>query len=79
MTTLENADVGLFVRDHTIARPGVATAVGRLRAAYQEHRGPIGKNVFLAELGRAGCTLIEHDGVTLIAGRYLPEEPATCV
>ena len=32
MTTLEDANVGEFIKAATAARPGVATSVGRLRA-----------------------------------------------
>ena len=51
MTTLEDANVGEFIKAATAERPGVATSVGRLRAAYERQFGAINRSVFLAELG----------------------------
>ena len=46
MTTLEDANVGEFIKAATAARPGVATSVGRLRAAYERQFGAINRSVF---------------------------------
>jgi hypothetical protein len=76
MTILQDANVGDFIATATIERPGWATAVGRLRAAYERANGPINRSVFLAELGRAGCTLVGVGSTVLVVGRYLPPEAA---
>ena len=74
MTTLTNANVGDFLRTATVERAGWATAVGRLRAAYERANGRINRSIFLAELGRSGCTLVGVGSTVLVAGRYLPPE-----
>ena len=71
MNTLQEPNVGEFVKAATVERPGVATSVARLRAAYEHSVGPIGRSVFLAELGRAGYQLVEIGGTTLVVGRQL--------
>jgi len=71
MNTLQEANIGEFIKAATVERPGVAVSVARLRVAYEHSVGPIGRSVFLAELGRAGYQLVEVAGTTLDVGRQL--------
>ena len=74
MTILENSSVHEWLQTATIPRTGVATAVGRLRMAYERVNGPINRSVFLAELGRCGCRLVGVGSCVLVADRFLPDD-----
>jgi hypothetical protein len=76
MTILESPGVGEFIHRATIARPGSAVSVARLRAAYEREYGPIHRDVFLLEIGRAGHIIVKCGGSTLLVGRVLPDEEA---
>jgi len=40
MNTLQEANVGEFIKAATVERPGVAVSVARLRVAYEHSVGP---------------------------------------
>ena len=74
MTILEAPTVGQFIQRATVARPGRAVSIARLKVAYEAEFGPIPKDVFLLEVGRAGGTVVKAGGSTLLVGRVLSDE-----
>ena len=51
-----------FISSLTVERPGAAITLAQLRRAYVAKFGPISRGGFIAELSRAGFTLMAPEG-----------------